>query len=571
MMIRFWMRDTGLGPLGSNSRRFCSAVLWPTFVALVAFFTYEWILECSFTGTDVFALIESSQINSYEDLIRIFSGPLMQGTDFTSVARFYRPLATLSYSLDFWAWGLEPFGFQLTSLLLHVFVSICVFVVMRRLADGDGLFAAAAAALFAVHPILVESVPAIDRRHDLIASLFFLISLWCYLATESKDASSRRTSVLQALAVGAYVCALGGKEIAIILPGVMWCHAMLFRTGGHLKSRIKTSVMFVAPYIITSFLYVLWRIYILGGIGGYENNHHDARNLPWYMVNTIHCYFQDLVYPVDFGRFLEGECNYAPTAVIIAAVIFYVLFYFLGRGKRVRAQTASGFNRLALFLLVWLAIPLVLFIVTLTFSHRSMYTAVIPFAALVAGTAIESIRLMRAHMGSWQSTDSGREVSCRFAVIIAAGALCISLVAYSPLFSTYGQWKESARISTMFLERLAAMVQPLPRNCSIHVHELPEGVTEFNQKVPHAKEVTYLRDYAIKSWLNLQFRKNAIRIFVHKRSWPQTVAGSLGLSMLEIGHNSFHVFVEMSRPHKAFMQANRVHIARPFRQKSVTQ
>jgi len=549
----------------------CSAVLGPTFVGLVAFFTYEWILECSFTGTDVFALIESSQISSFEDLIRIFSGPLMEGTDFTSFARFYRPLASLSYSLDFWAWGLDPFGFQLTGLLLHVFVSICVYLVMRRLAGGDGLFAASAAALFAVHPILVESVPAVDRRHDLLAALFFMISLRCYLATDSEGVSSRRTRALWIAAIGAYVCALGGKEIAIILPGVVFCHAALFRTHGPVRVRMKASAMLTAPYIITSFLYVMWRTCVLGGLGGYQNDHHEPGNLLWYALNTIHCYFQDLVYPVDFGGFLEGECSFVPTAVIVAAVAAYVLIYFLGKGLPTQKRTASGFSRLALFLLVWLIVPLALFLLTLTFSHRSMYVAVIPFAGLVAGTAIESVRLMRAHMASWQSTDSGRAVSCRFAVIIAAGVLCISLVAYSPLLSTYGQWKESARISTMFLERLAAMVQPLPRNCSIHVHELPEGVTEFNEKVPHAKEVTYLRDYAIKSWLNLQFRKNAIRIFVHKRSWPQTVAGSLGLSMLEIGHNSFHVFVEMTRPHKAFMRANRVHIARPLRQKSVAQ
>src|SRR5258708_2301437 len=71
----------------------------------------------------------------------------------------FQPLAWLSLSLDKALWGLNPWGFHLTALVLHAASAVLLFFLLRRLLGtgrGDDAPAAAAAALFAWHPLRVE-------------------------------------------------------------------------------------------------------------------------------------------------------------------------------------------------------------------------------------------------------------------------------------------------------------------------------------------------------------------------------------------------------------------------------
>ncbi len=125
---------------------------------LIAILTYLPILRSFLTGTDAITLIESSRIDSFEDFAQILLRPLMDGTAFVNVALFYRPLASMSYALDYVIWGLNPFGYHLTNLILHVLVTLSVAYLIRFL-SRDNWVGLLAATIFTMHPILVESVP----------------------------------------------------------------------------------------------------------------------------------------------------------------------------------------------------------------------------------------------------------------------------------------------------------------------------------------------------------------------------------------------------------------------------
>src|SRR5262245_29174478 len=103
----------------------------------------------------------------------------------------YMPLTWLTFGLDYIVWGLNPAGYHLTALALHMANAVVFYAVAARLpaaarpARGDGfatrLGAAVSASLFAVHPLRVESVAWATERRDVLCGLFYLLAVLTYL------------------------------------------------------------------------------------------------------------------------------------------------------------------------------------------------------------------------------------------------------------------------------------------------------------------------------------------------------------------------------------------------------
>jgi hypothetical protein len=226
-----------------------------------------------------------------------------------------------------------------------------------------------------------------------------------------------------------------------------------------------------------------------------------------------------------------------------------LLAYLILKRDAAPGPDSRRWQQIIAFLLVWIMLPLALLAVTKTFSHRSMYLAAIPFSALVAIAIRTSVKFLQPINGAWRCTGLK---ACHLAAILL---LCLSvanvayLVPYSPLFCRYPHWNDSARISAIFLEKLAKLVGKLPKNGVIHICDLPEGISSYNDKHPRAKEVTYIRDYSIKSWLDLRFPGNTFKVLVHRRSWPRTFSGYLDLKSQRSSFNAVWVFVSVqARP-----------------------
>ncbi|KAF0772675.1 protein O-mannosyl-transferase TMTC2-like [Aphis craccivora] len=92
----------------------------------------------------------------------------------------YRPLCVASFRLNHWTGGLDPKGYHVANVLLHCAVTYLVYAVYRTLMPGRR--PAAAAAVFAVHPVHAEAVAGVVGRADLLACLFYLAAFLCYTA-----------------------------------------------------------------------------------------------------------------------------------------------------------------------------------------------------------------------------------------------------------------------------------------------------------------------------------------------------------------------------------------------------
>lgn len=112
----------------------------------------------------------------------------------------YQPLTWLSYAFDYSIRGLDPAGFHGTNILIHACNALLVYLLARRLFAagfaGSGSMipprslevgAAAAALLFAIHPLRVESVAWVTERRDVLSTLFMLLTALAYLRAISPD------------------------------------------------------------------------------------------------------------------------------------------------------------------------------------------------------------------------------------------------------------------------------------------------------------------------------------------------------------------------------------------------
>jgi Tfp pilus assembly protein PilF len=134
----------------------------------------------------------------------------------------------LTLGADFAVWGMNPFGYHLTNLLLHTASAALFYLASRRLlglampAASPGiasLGAAVAALYFAVHPLRVESVAWITERRDLTSGLFFLLTILAYLKAHERPPAVRMG--WRWVSLGAAALALASKSIVMGLPLVL--------------------------------------------------------------------------------------------------------------------------------------------------------------------------------------------------------------------------------------------------------------------------------------------------------------------------------------------------------------
>ncbi len=144
----------------------------------------------------------------------------------------YQPLSWVTFGLDYLLWGMNPFGYHLTSLLIHAANAVfSYFIAMRLISlaytipEGSGgwaLWVAAgfAALFFSIHPLRVESVAWATERRDVLSGLFLLCTVLLYLRAAGVENRGSRRLWLGA-SVGVYVLSLLSKAVGITLPAVL--------------------------------------------------------------------------------------------------------------------------------------------------------------------------------------------------------------------------------------------------------------------------------------------------------------------------------------------------------------
>jgi len=127
----------------------------------------------------------------------------------------WHPVTWLLLHVEFQFFGLKPFGYHIVNLVLHLANVLLLFGVLRRLTGATGK-SLAVAALFAVHPLHVESVAWISEIKDVLSTFFLLLTLHAYAGYAKRPGPGRYMLVLLGLALG-----LASKPMLVTAPFVL--------------------------------------------------------------------------------------------------------------------------------------------------------------------------------------------------------------------------------------------------------------------------------------------------------------------------------------------------------------
>jgi len=139
----------------------------------------------------------------------------------TDTASNWHPLTWLSHILDCQLYGLHPAGHHLTSVLLHAANSVLLLLLLHRLTGALGP-SAFVAAMFALHPLRVESVVWISERKDVLSTLFWLLTVGCYACyVEEFKVQGSKFKVFYGLSLLFFALGLMAKPMLVTLPFVL--------------------------------------------------------------------------------------------------------------------------------------------------------------------------------------------------------------------------------------------------------------------------------------------------------------------------------------------------------------
>lgn len=133
----------------------------------------------------------------------------------TGEAGNWHPLTWISHMVDVQLFGVQAGPHHVTNLVLHIANSLLLFGVLWRMTGAPGR-SAFVGALFAVHPVHVESVAWISERKDVLSTLFWMLALWAYVGYVREGKWTWYALVLLCLALG-----LMSKPMVVTLPCVL--------------------------------------------------------------------------------------------------------------------------------------------------------------------------------------------------------------------------------------------------------------------------------------------------------------------------------------------------------------
>jgi hypothetical protein len=185
-------------------------ILLSLLIAVGTFAIYSQVLSHGFVNIDDHLYVTEN--------VHVKNGLTLKGIlwAFTTIhAEFWHPLTWLSLMLDTQFFGVTPSGYLFTNLILHICNSLILFLTLYRM-TLNGWRSAFVAALFAIHPLHVESVAWISERKDVLCAFFGLLAMWNYAHSVHKNGAFRYLWVHVFFVLG-----LMAKPMIVTLPALL--------------------------------------------------------------------------------------------------------------------------------------------------------------------------------------------------------------------------------------------------------------------------------------------------------------------------------------------------------------
>ena len=216
-----------------------------------------------FIWDDDIYLTENLLLNDTDGLKRIWF-------DLRATPQYY-PLVFTSFWIEHKFWSLDPLGYHVDNVILHCINTVLLWRILSFLrVKGSWL----AAAIFAIHPVQVESVAWITERKNLLSGFFSFLSLYFFLKfynpdkplNFNEDQNGERPWSIYGVSLFFFICALWSKTVASTLPAVI----LLIHWWKQNCIRKKIFLMMI-PYFTLGFVFSIITIWLekfrVGAIG----------------------------------------------------------------------------------------------------------------------------------------------------------------------------------------------------------------------------------------------------------------------------------------------------------------
>ncbi|MCG6553475.1 MAG: tetratricopeptide repeat protein [Candidatus Magnetominusculus sp. LBB02] len=169
-------------------------------------------------------VVRNGFIDIYDDNVYVLKNAhVLGGLTFDGVRRAFTtdndgnwfPLTWISHMADVTMFGLNPAGHHITSAVIHILSSSLLFICFKRI-TGSIYRGGFIAALFATHPLHVQSVAWVAERKDVLSGFFWMLTMWSYLRYVDRGGARRYI-----LALVSFICGLMSKPMVITLPFVL--------------------------------------------------------------------------------------------------------------------------------------------------------------------------------------------------------------------------------------------------------------------------------------------------------------------------------------------------------------
>src|SRR5215472_8601904 len=268
---------------------------------------------------------------NFDDHVYVYENPLViRGVSpegiieaFTHThARNWHPLTTLSHMLDCQLYGLNAGGHHLTNVILHTISVLLLFLVLKQMTAA--LWQSAfVAALFAIHPLHVESVAWIAERKDVLSAVFFMLTLAAYVQYTRTSSALRYLLVVLLFAFG-----LMSKSMLVTLPFVLLLldYWPLGRIGGQksaIRPRLPTLIKEKIPFFALSAFSCIATLF------AQRQGPSAIDQLPflWRFENTFVTYVTyiwQMLWPAQLAFFYPHPNGPLPLAQVTAAIAVLV-------------------------------------------------------------------------------------------------------------------------------------------------------------------------------------------------------------------------------------------------------
>jgi tetratricopeptide (TPR) repeat protein len=293
----------------------------------------------------------------------------------------YFPLTYTTFRIERALWGLTPTGYHWVNLLLHIGNALLVWTVLARL-EVPGAWLAGA--IFALHPVQVESVAWITERKNVLMAFFFLLTLLAWIGFVNKR--TKRPSLLYGVALVLYLLALSAKTTACTLPAALFLILWLQK-----KPITQTRIFQILPFLVLGIA--------MGGLAMWWERYHQGTSRAVFTFLTpaervlvasraVWFYLSKIIWPANL-TFIYPRWDIAPTHLLnytwlLAGPFVCGVIYFL------RRDTGRSVEVTAAFFVATLS-PVLGFIMLYTFrytfvaDHYQYLACIGPIALASAG------------------------------------------------------------------------------------------------------------------------------------------------------------------------------------------